>query len=423
VEWLRSAYKAWWDLGGGRLTRGRYFRVPRTTPTYPGWHSFGSNIWRHNDGTPDPGRGEVQPQNQTWNNGAFPRPLPPARLIGTEQCIAEGEQHYGVPPGRRLILGIDERCWLDAGMQPPEVLDDLGSMCLSDDSRIFVGAHLFGLADLVLSDATTQTAGVQLDGFADLVLSDATSQSGAAELVGLADLVLSDDTTLTGDMLLDAFADLVLSDASTMTGAAELEATADLVLSDLSTLTAGFTMEATADLVLSDASTEEADLFLLLHSETASKTVGNTAGETTLLNSAVVFPSAFVAAGTVMRVTAGGTIRFQNVAAQSCVYRLKIGSTTVASFTITSTNAGPVNWWAQIDVTFRTIGAPGSAAASGWYGCNVGTITVTTHQASDGTSTPTTSSGPAVDLTAQWNTMAVNNTTTQDRVSIEFFKT
>jgi len=102
------------------ITRGRWVRCPPGTPAFPGYTWLGSRDWTSDDYFSRPPLGEVDGPVRKWDNGQPPVVFPPAALIGSARCLAEGERPGDVTPG--LIDGFDVRCWALARPVPEPIL-------------------------------------------------------------------------------------------------------------------------------------------------------------------------------------------------------------------------------------------------------------------------------------------------------------
>jgi len=120
VDWVRSCHRGTFRLFKDRpeiLTRGRFFFVPDDTPFLEGFHNYYSAEWTQDREVPytPPALGEDLEKRLGYSPGILGvLPLPDAVLVGSAKCVSEGDSYppaVGVPP-RRLIAGIDSRCWL-----------------------------------------------------------------------------------------------------------------------------------------------------------------------------------------------------------------------------------------------------------------------------------------------------------------------
>lgn len=109
---MRSCYRSKWRLTrrSDRLRDGFYYFVSPETPFYPGFHQLGSRIWTSDEREAQEPLGEWNGRQQ-WYRGDPParRPLPV--LVGTPDCIANGEN-----PGLPIIPDVSAAC---AKILPP----------------------------------------------------------------------------------------------------------------------------------------------------------------------------------------------------------------------------------------------------------------------------------------------------------------
>lgn len=131
MEWTRSAFIGHWRLFAERpdlVTRGRYVFVPYGTPHLSSWHWLGSRDWATEDRDPWPSMGETDGPRQ-WTNGQSEVALPPAAVLGTAECLANGERWPLPVINRELIGGFDSRCWALQTYPPSapfQVVPDIG---------------------------------------------------------------------------------------------------------------------------------------------------------------------------------------------------------------------------------------------------------------------------------------------------------
>lgn len=130
IELVRSCYAGWWRLfrnAPDQLTRMRYYFVSDDTPVYQGWHFLGSGNWVANAEEPyqPPALGQDTSQGQVYSNGLLGTDSPPVALVGSADCLSSGEVYPPQDEGRRLIAGIDSRCWTDKGFAVPDQIPRL----------------------------------------------------------------------------------------------------------------------------------------------------------------------------------------------------------------------------------------------------------------------------------------------------------
>ncbi len=119
MEWLRTCYTGQWRLFRGQpgiVTPGRYVRVPLNTPHYPGFHNLGSRRWRQGNGEEQPALGELDNSAQQWSTGAAGGAVPPAVVVGSQDCISQGGRWPLPVIDREFVNGFDSRCF--AGFLP-----------------------------------------------------------------------------------------------------------------------------------------------------------------------------------------------------------------------------------------------------------------------------------------------------------------
>lgn len=137
--------------------------------------------------------------------------------------------------------------------------------------------------------------------------------------------------------------------------------------------------------------------------------VANTAGETSLLDSA---PTVTATAGEIVKITAGGTYTNDSGSARVPVFRLKLGGTTMLSWSVSVTNSATVRDW-HLHATLRVEGN-GDVNGSGLL-----TLHSLDIAPSVGTSAAAIQSGVTVDLTVQHPTATSVQTATLSYVAIE----
>jgi hypothetical protein len=123
VEWLRSCYQSEWRLyrNSALAVKGRYVFRPASTPHYPGLHNLGSRNWTTDERDPWPALGETEFAPRPYDKGAIRAGNPPAILLGTGDCIANGETlplPVFVPP-RTFPGGFDSRIYTASGLPVP----------------------------------------------------------------------------------------------------------------------------------------------------------------------------------------------------------------------------------------------------------------------------------------------------------------
>ncbi len=102
---------------------------PANTPHYPGLHNLGSRNWTTDERDPPPALGETDFAPRPYDKGAIRAGHPPAILLGTADCIANGDTlplPVFVPP-RTFPGGFDSRIYTAAGLPIPLDLVQLGT--------------------------------------------------------------------------------------------------------------------------------------------------------------------------------------------------------------------------------------------------------------------------------------------------------
>lgn len=102
-----------------QLTNGRYWFAPEGTPAYPFAHNLGSREWTSDERDPVPALGEWDGPTE-WDNGLPPSPLPLAVLVGTPDCIENGDRPPDEPFDAQPAFTSDSYpagCWSAAREQ------------------------------------------------------------------------------------------------------------------------------------------------------------------------------------------------------------------------------------------------------------------------------------------------------------------
>jgi hypothetical protein len=98
--------------------KGRYYWAPDDAPMYPGPHYWSSERWIH-EPVDVPYLGEVQGAKRKRTNGVLGTDTPPAVLVpGPSPC--DGSGLVGDAVTTPLIAGVDQLCWINAGVDPPD---------------------------------------------------------------------------------------------------------------------------------------------------------------------------------------------------------------------------------------------------------------------------------------------------------------
>lgn len=113
VEWVRSSFRSYWRLFRDRpevLTPGRYVFAPKNTPCCPFPTFLGSRDWTSDERDPWPELGEWEGA-RTWDSGRYDDVWPSAIIVGTRECIENGETTYPPSTDRDFIAGFDRLCF------------------------------------------------------------------------------------------------------------------------------------------------------------------------------------------------------------------------------------------------------------------------------------------------------------------------
>jgi Lipase (class 3) len=114
VEWGRSCYVSGWRLFRDNLevvTRGRYYFAPPNTPHFSGFHNLGSRNWEDKNHLLEQGLGEDQTYKQSWNGGQIPAAPPLPSVVGSLECIQQGETIEHSIVASSLIDGFPPDCF------------------------------------------------------------------------------------------------------------------------------------------------------------------------------------------------------------------------------------------------------------------------------------------------------------------------
>lgn len=122
MEWLRSCYGSQWRLWRNRpdiLVPGRFAFAPEGTPHFEHWHNLGSRNWRANEPWWHPGLGEDDQAVQVWFGGKLAEPPPPARVVGSLDCLESGAVYpRELATIEEFAGGFPLRCWEPANPVP-----------------------------------------------------------------------------------------------------------------------------------------------------------------------------------------------------------------------------------------------------------------------------------------------------------------
>lgn len=153
--------------------------------------------------------------------------------------------------------------------------------------------------------------------------------------------------------------------------------------------------------------------------QTASKTVANSAAETTLISTGVgsaTLSADFLVPGRTIRLQARGY--HSSTGNPNITLKFKIDGVTISTGTVASGNGSTDGFVIDCVSTCRTDGVTGTIIGQGYYneehsnGAKIGLIATAV-------STIDTTASNAVDLTIQWGTASNNNTITVTNLTIE----
>jgi len=111
---MRWCYSSEWRLfrGSEVTTPGRYVRLPDNALHFPGFHNYGSALWRANNGEDPPALGEVENFRRVFSDGQPRGPIPLGLPLGDIQAFQDGAQIGDVVPCGGLIGGYPQDCFL-----------------------------------------------------------------------------------------------------------------------------------------------------------------------------------------------------------------------------------------------------------------------------------------------------------------------
>ena len=155
------------------------------------------------------------------------------------------------------------------------------------------------------------------------------------------------------------------------------------------------------------------------HADTANVTVANTTTETTLFSTALsglsnTIPAYWAKIGSLIRTEIDGVISTLGAAAGNLTIRVKLGSTTISTITITGIDTGLANADFNIEskIRFRTLGSTGTVVQSARMAIVSGTTRKFYSSTATGTVTIDTNSDQLLTVTAQWSVADAANTMT-----------
>lgn len=170
VEWLRSSYQSDWRLfrdRSGVLTPGRYVKLPLGSAHYPGVHNLWSRNWTTEEADLQPPLGEDYATRHVYDFGDAQADLPPKVIIGSADCIANGETAYPSDPPITLIGGWDSRCYLNVNPAAPTLVNPIDVRDCHWQHRIVAAINLIYTQDAAAAVAylTPFLPGCTLTGF------------------------------------------------------------------------------------------------------------------------------------------------------------------------------------------------------------------------------------------------------------------
>jgi pimeloyl-ACP methyl ester carboxylesterase len=108
---LRSCYASEWRFDKSdatNTTAGEYVFCPDNQPCYPGFHNLGSRNWTSSERDPEPVLGETSEARQRYTRGDGPAPFPDPILIGSPECLLDGERVQGLTPWKLAKARVDQ---------------------------------------------------------------------------------------------------------------------------------------------------------------------------------------------------------------------------------------------------------------------------------------------------------------------------
>ena len=114
VEWGRSVFQSEWHLFADALhvkTPGQYYFAPKNTPFVAGVHHFGSAGWYDKNWQIIQGLGESLTAKRGKTKGLPPALLPQNEMIGTEECLENGELIANALPQDEIFNGFPLACF------------------------------------------------------------------------------------------------------------------------------------------------------------------------------------------------------------------------------------------------------------------------------------------------------------------------
>jgi len=93
------------------VTAGRYYFAEPGTPHLPGYHHFGSRNYHDANWLIEQGLGEDLAAKTTWDNGTPPAVVPASRIVGSAECLRDGEKSSDAAPPDTLVDGYPALCY------------------------------------------------------------------------------------------------------------------------------------------------------------------------------------------------------------------------------------------------------------------------------------------------------------------------
>ena len=122
VDWIRSCYQSRWHLFGdapGTSTPGRYYVCPPKTPFVSVPNLYLSRTWLDNNFINVQGLGEDLTTKHTWDNGTPPAVLPNNEIIGSDDCIRDGDSIVNGLDFTKIRNGFSISCYAPAVPRDP----------------------------------------------------------------------------------------------------------------------------------------------------------------------------------------------------------------------------------------------------------------------------------------------------------------
>lgn len=164
-----------------------------------------------------------------------------------------------------------------------------------------------------------------------------------------------------------------------------------------------------------------------LFTATASATVSNSVAETTILGSGVgslTLAANALIAGKTIRLVVGGVYSTPAAASPSLIFKIKLGSTVVATFTTTTLHSGATNerFCVEVLITCRTTGASGTVMVDGevsYQTVTAGVMGIDPLNNAGATTVVDTTTSQAIGVTVQWDSATSSRSITGTVVIVE----